>query len=206
MDEAKNLIQLIVENNPGDVKLRIKAYLRNGADKWTNQQVIDYIYKLYKQGYNVSMFLSPVKVLKTSPNFIQVKEFLKTYSENLNSPEARNFEETGGENNVTGQKSFFDSQFGQIILGLGGGILGGSILGGLLFPDLTDDNKPNPPTNPNMTNDTRTFKQKVKDFFINHPYIAWGGTAVATVLLIWILRKIFSKKKAAIIPGVTPAV
>lgn len=194
-ETLKKLVAVIVNNNPGDVKLRIKNYLRVAADKWTNQETIDYLLKTFKNGYDVSRFLAPVRIMKTAANYPELQTVFKSLAPVSQSGEVNKF--LGIEwGNV-----------GTTIAGIAGAIIGGSILGNLLFPDSTNQNLPAPPTTQTtQTTTPKTMWQKVKDFYKEHPIIAWTGTAIAGLLLIWGLRKLFSKKKAAIIPGVTPAV
>lgn len=202
--DARQIIQLIVENNPADVKMRIKNRIGLNATKWGDSETIDYLFKLFKQGYDVSWALKDVIILRSAPNFKEFAKWVDSLDETDGLQQVAIARESRAlvnrESDAAGNGNA--KSVWEYVAGIGAGILGGSVLGNVLFPQESNSNLPQPPTNAGSESgkppeDKKTFWQKVKTFYTEHPFISWGGTIAIIGILVYVFYLIFKPKKKA---------
>lgn len=204
--DARQIIQLIVENNPADVKQRIKNRLGLNAIKWGDSETIDYLFNLFKQGYDISWALKDVIIMRTSPNFKEFAKWVDSLDESDGLQQVAIARESRA---LVNRESVSDNpnakSVWEYVAGIGAGILGGSILGTVLFPQESNSNLPQPPTSTNTEGNNnqnggegkKTFWQKVKTFYAEHPFISWGGTIAVVGVLFYVVYLLVKPAKKA---------
>lgn len=201
--DARQIIQLIVENNPADVKMRIKNRVGLNAVKWGDSETTDYLFKLFKQGYDISWALKDVIIMRTAPNFKEFAKWIDSLDETDGLQQVAIARESRAlvnrESDAAGNSNA--KSVWEYVAGIGAGILGGSILGTVLFPQESNSNLPQPPTNAGTQTpepeQKKTFWQKVKTFYSEYPFISWGGTIALIGVLSYVVYLIVKPKKKA---------
>jgi hypothetical protein len=135
-ESYQDLISLIVENNPVDVRANLTRATNRNYAGYSNADIVKEIMKLYANGNNISEIVN-VRVIDAQKNF---PEYFEKY-----------------------ENAKFDLSklnFGQIVLGLVSGITGGSILGNVLFGGNNSQPPTSPPPPPPTPPKEETFLQK----------------------------------------------
>jgi len=164
-ESYQDLISLIVENNPTDVRANLTRATNRNYAGFSNADIVKEIMKLYANGTNISGIVN-VRVIDPQTNF---PEYFDKYA-----------------------NSKFDLSkltFGDIVLGLVSGITGGSILGNVLFGgNNTQPPNPSPPPPP------PPHPKEEESFFKKHgkKLLVFGGIVVVVIVLYFAFK---SKKR-----------